>query len=349
MALSIHPAWSDLPDSALTLLAEAEQDCLFCGDSWFRLFSREVAEQSFDPCWLLLGDDRQAELVLPMMRRRGGRKKILRSMSNYYTPYFSPVGGQRDRVASLHTLLESAADSLRRFDSIEFFPLTAEVVRTFDEASRGLGFSTATAVQTYNWREAGICSFDRYWATRDSRLRNTVKRKRRKLDAEGGFAFSIAGQDDVERCLQDYRRVYGNSWKTQENYPEFIDGMIRAFAERGQLRLGFVHHDGTPVAAQIWLISAGNAYIYKLAYDEQYASRSLGTLLTHFLFRHAVEVERVHTVDYLTGDDPYKAQWMSERRPLYRLIWSNPRRPRGAVQAVRLLLQGGLHRGRPAR
>lgn len=333
MALSILPAWSDLPDSALTLLARTEQDCLFCGDSWYGLFSAEVAERSFEPHWFILSRNRQAELILPMMQRRGGGKKTLRSMSNYYTPYFAPVGGQRDGGASLRTLLELAADALRPFDSIEFFPLTEEAVRTFDQASGGLGFAVETAIQTWNWRQTGIRSFEDYWATRDSRLRNTVTRKRRKLDAEGGFTFSIAGTDDIESSLRDYQRVYGNSWKTQENYPQFIDGLLRAFARRGQLRLGFVHHDGIPVAAQIWLLGAGTAYIYKLAYDEQYRSRSVGTLLTHYLFRHAVEVEQVHTVDYLTGDDPYKAQWMSQRRPLYRLIWSNPRRPRGAAQA----------------
>ena len=334
MALSILSAWSDLPDSAQTLLARAEQDCLFCGDSWYGLFSRTVAERSFEPRWFVLSRERQAELILPMMHRPGSGKKVLRSMSNYYTPYFSPVGARHDPETSLHTLLELAADALRQFDSIEFFPLTAAAARAFDQASHGLGFVAARAIQTYNWRQTGIRCFDEYWATRDSRLRNTVKRKRRKLDAEGGFTFSIAGTDDVERALLAYRHVYRNSWKTQENYPEFIDGLLRAFARRGQLRLGFVHHDGTPVAAQIWLLGAGTAYIYKLAYDERYSARSLGTLLTHFLFRHMVEVEQVHTVDYLTGDDPYKAQWMSDRRPLYRLIWSNPRRPRGAAQAV---------------
>ena len=337
MEVSVFSAWSELPESALQRLDCAGRYCPFSGRSWFALFSREVAERGFEPCWLMLGD---GQLLLPMMRDPRRRKKTLRSLSNYYSPYFSLAGDGQHDGAALRRLFGLARSTLRGFDSIEFFPLTADTARTFREAAATLGFCASTTIQTWNWRQPGIDDFEHYWASRDSRLRNTVQRKLRKLQSMGGFEFSVAGDADIEQTLSDYRKVYDRSWKTDENYPDFIDGLIRMSAGQGMLRMGFVRHEGIPVAAQLWLVHGRTAYIYKLAYDERYKATSVGTLLTHYLFRHVIEADRVRTVDYLTGDDAYKAQWMEERRALYRLTLSNPRRPRGALQA----LEYGLRR-----
>jgi len=37
-------------------------------------------------------------------------------------------------------------------------------------------------------------------------------------------------------------------------------------------------------------------------------------VLTAALMQHALDVDRVQTVDYLIGDDAYKREWMSHRR-----------------------------------
>ena len=59
---------------------------------------------------------------------------------------------------------------------------------------------------------------------------------------------------------------------------------------------------------------ARRAYIFKLAYDEEYAKWSAGTVLTAHMFRHELDIDRVVEIDYLTGDDPYKGAWMTQRR-----------------------------------
>ena len=51
-------------------------------------------------------------------------------------------------------------------------------------------------------------------------------------------------------------------------------------------------------------------------------------------------------IDYGTGDDAYKAEWMDRRRPLYRLDLYDPTSPRGLAGAARAGAKALVHRFR---
>ena len=53
------------------------------------------------------------------------------------------------------------------------------------------------------------------------------------------------------------------------------------------------------------------------------------------VMKHVIDIDRVHTIDYLIGDDPYKKEWMSQRRERHGIIAFNPRRPRGLLAGIR--------------
>ena len=55
---------------------------------------------------------------------------------------------------------------------------------------------------------------------------------------------------------------------------------MREAAGLGALRLGIAWHDGTPIAAQLWISSNGRATVMKLAHDGAHDAWSPGTLLT---------------------------------------------------------------------
>ncbi|MGQ3178824.1 MAG: GNAT family N-acetyltransferase, partial [Blastomonas fulva] len=71
----------------------------------------------------------------------------------------------------------------------------------------------------------------------------------------------------------------------------------------------------------------GTAYIHKLAHDERHIQASPGTLLTHALFSHVIDTDHVDLVDFGTGSDPYKRDWMEDVRPRYRLEMMWPKAP----------------------
>jgi CelD/BcsL family acetyltransferase involved in cellulose biosynthesis len=51
--------------------------------------------------------------------------------------------------------------------------------------------------------------------------------------------------------------------------------------------------------------------------------------------RQVIDIDRVQEIDYLTGDDAYKNQWMSHRRERRGLIAFNPRTVGGLAALVR--------------
>ena len=83
--------------------------------------------------------------------------------------------------------------------------------------------------------------------------------------------------------------------------------------------MGIAEIAGQPVAAQFWTVEGGTAFIHKLAHDERYRKQSPGTLLTAEMFAHVIDTDRVELVDFGTGDDPYKRDWMEEVRIRWRV------------------------------
>jgi len=120
---------------------------------------------------------------------------------------------------------------------------------------------------------------------------------------------------------------------------DFVPRLIRVAAAQGWLRLGVLRLKGEPVAAQLWLVGGGKANIFKLAYVQGFERYSAGSVLTSALMQHVMEQDQVLEVDYLSGDDPYKQDWMSNRRVRVGLVAFDPRSIRG-------LRAGLLHFGR---
>ena len=96
-----------------------------------------------------------------------------------------------------------------------------------------------------------------------------------------------------------------------------------------------IYHQEVPVAAQIWFVSNGTAYIFKLAYRTSYRKTSVGTVLTAALIEQVIAVDRVSSIDFLTGDDNYKKDWMQSQRNLYRMIGCNKQTVHGNLQRAR--------------
>lgn len=157
-------------------------------------------------------------------------------------------------------------------------------------------------------------SFAEYWAGRPGALRETVRRKSRKGEVTLRIAdtFSCADWDA-------YEAIYRLSWKPGEGSPAFLRQWAQAEGAAGRLRLGMAEIAGQPVAAQFWTVEGGTAFIHKLAHDERFRKQSPGTLLTAALFAHVIDTDRVAEVDFGTGDDPYKRDWMEEVRQRWQL------------------------------
>jgi CelD/BcsL family acetyltransferase involved in cellulose biosynthesis len=92
-------------------------------------------------------------------------------------------------------------------------------------------------------------------------------------------------------------------------------------------------------------VENGVALIHKLAHRESAAETSPGTVLSAAMFRHVIDVDNVDIIDFGTGNDHYKADWMDGNTPLMQIMAHNPLTPAGLAGAAKAGLSR-LVRGR---
>ena len=338
--LQIYDALEALPGEFHALFAKAGRQSVFNTWTWYANFVESVLAPGDRLRIYALrspGGEPRAVLVTQHAARRRFSVRKLASLSNYYSSLFGPVVDPDD--PELEPLLAALARALARdrsrWDQIYLNPLAVEGqgFETLLRALRGEGFLVDRFFSFGNWYvPVGSRTFGQYVEGRP----RTGARQRKKLLPSPRFRFSLATQpEEVERAMTDYERVYRSSWKTDEPYPGFMPGLARRCAEQGWLRLGVAYLDGEPAAAQLWIIAEGTASIFKVAYDPRFAKESVGTLLTSLIMEHVVDRDKVRVVDYLTGDDGYKKDWMSHRRERWGIVAFNPRTLRGLACAAR--------------
>ena len=314
----------------------------FACSAWVLNFIEQVADDGWTfvvPEYAL--GERQSLMLLCHDLDAARRCK---AATNYYASLFSPlissVVSDGDRRDVAEQLVGQLAGSKPRCAVVNLAPLDVEAADTsaVQQAFTRRGWYVRRYFCFGNWYLpcAGV-SFDDYMKGRDSRLQNTWARKAKKFragTAGGGRLEIVTEPAQVDAAMDAYERIYARSWKNPEPYPGFVRSWAAVCARHGWLRLGLAWAGDVPIAAQFWFTMNRRAYIFKLAYAEEYANWSAGTVLSAHLFRRAMDEDKVVEIDYLTGDDPYKQSWMTERRERIGLIACDLRTPRGLVTAA---------------
>lgn len=178
-----------------------------------------------------------------------------------------------------------------------------------------------------------------YLASRPGPLRTTLKRKSARVNCT------------IHRALTDdiwdiYQSIYASSWKPEEGSPRFLERFAREEAAAGRLRLGVATVDNRPVAAQLWTVERDTAFIHKLAHREDAKAQSPGSVLSAALFAEVLDRDRVNLIDFGTGNDPYKRDWMDDIRARYRIDALRARSPRAWPILAKALLRKRVGAGR---
>ncbi len=342
----------ELPADALALLSRAEQRHIEFGADWYaNLIDKVYALEASTHEVRLHVLRRQGRVlaVLPVVAQTGAMGREVSALSNFYTAIFSPALDEDAEAEDLLPLTRALRSGGARAAAYRFSPMDPES-REFTVLKRALslsGLSTHSYFAFGNWYEPVRQNWADYLKDRSGQVRSTIKRNAKKFAAEGGRLEIVRDGERLEAGLAAYGAVYGQSWKVPEPYPDFVPGLIRLCAARGWLRLGLAWLGDKPVAAQIWIVANGRADIYKLAYDEAHKALAPGTLLTALLMEQAIDVDQVREIDYLIGDDAYKAAWMSQRRERFGLVAYDPLTLRGLLGLARQAVGETWRRLRP--
>jgi len=307
-------------------LDRACQASLYDRLAWFRLLHDHVPPSGKLAVWRARDGDKAAWLFLAVEGRKA------EAYAAWYSLRFNGIG-ESDVMTPL-------AEAVRKsgIAALELAPI--EDPEPLAAALRAAGWNIRLTEKIGNWRvRTGGEDFAAYWAKRPGQLRSTAKRKAKAA----GLDLEIFDQFDAGAWAA-YEEVYRASWKPEEGSFAFLRALAEQEGAAGTLRLGVARKNGKPLAVQLWLVEHQEATIHKLAYREDAKELSPGTILGEAMFRRVIDQDRVQIIDYGTGDDGYKRDWMDERRPLWRLEAYNPGTLRGLAGSARALA-GRLRRG----
>ena len=263
--------------------------------------------------------------IMPLQRADGG----LSSLTYFFSFTWRPLGADP-------ALLEALARDLRRkTHALQLDPLPDEdgSATRVEHALQAAGWivSRAPCDENHVLPVEGR-SFAEYWAQRPGKMRTTLKRKAKKVEVEILTRFD-------EAAWRDYQAIYAESWKPEEERSDILEAFARAEGEAGRIRLGIARAEGVAVAAQFWTVENGIAYIHKLAHVEAAKPLSAGTTLSAALFEHVIDTDGVALVDFGTGSDAYKRDWMEVNRPRYCLTALDWRQPRAWPALAKMLVR----------
>lgn len=340
MRTTVTHNFSDLSDDDYRALGRARATPLFDRPDWFEALHRQCLPDR-QPL-IITAENGRARCYLFLMRQAPGRHA---SLSNWYSFHWRPVFSRaEDEVTRRALLIACAKQAAKHAHRLHFTPVPGEdgmADRIADTFAQAGWIAHASPCDSNHVLHVNGRSFDEYWASRPGVLRSTVKRKGKKgivsIRIESAFS---------DESWADYEHVYARSWKPREGHPDFLRDLAWRESEAGCLRLGLAYIDGAPVAAQFWTVEHGEALIHKLAHDDAAKAASPGSLLSAALFQHVIDVDRVRLIDFGTGDDGYKRDWMDGVRPRIQIDLYRPQNPlswpalakRNAGQAMRALV-----------
>lgn len=325
MKFVCYTEWDQLPESADVFLAEKEKDSLFFSRSWFENLSAVALHDDHSMVLACVVADTKVMAILPLMQYAG---KTWYSLKHRYTSFYSLLLAKDDQEMVLACLAHGLVQLPVNAFLLEPVADDDNDLNNFQRVMETVGFNCELTFRHYNWiyRVQGQ-SFEDYMSERPAKLRNTISRKKRKLKREHGYDIRLYTGDEVPQKMSDYYTVYTASWKANEQYTDFLNGMVASFTKQDWPRLAVLYVKERPVAAQLWFVVHGKANIFRLSYDEMWKSYSPGSILTCYLMEYVIDNDKVKEIDFLTGNDTYKQDWMSDRRERFALSCIKSEKP----------------------
>ncbi len=270
--------------------------------------------------------------IMPMMlkieKKRGISLKTVAFAGNAYSQARCVLHNTADsekRVQQVEQLLHYFKQHGSAWDYLDLYGLQSENGNTEQivEATERCGLrSTRTVAYQNCYQDIINQSVEAYMQARPSTVRKNAPYYRRKMQREGELQFRlITTGEHIDTVMDSYYQLYAKSWKQSEDLgPTFHRDLAKIAVDKGWLRLGFLDFNEIPIACQLWLVQGATAYVLKVFYDQAYKHYSPGTVLTERILQTLLEQDKVTTIDYLQGDEPYKRDWVSQQRKREHLV-----------------------------
>jgi hypothetical protein len=302
----------------------------------------------------ITGQERVLNIAWPLIHSLSGESKSssekITSLTSFYSSVAEPIFFNSPSKEAMYQLL-SNIDKKHHWHSMQLGAFEEGIV-----AQALVEYFPYQRIfsKTDNVYQTGISDYASYYQQRPSQLRNTIKRREKKLAKAHQYRTEIITDINAfSATFTAYKMIYQHSWKGDEYSFNFIERVCLAALAENKLRLGILFVDDEPAAAQLWFLQStyddnatkGNsgqlhttASIFKLAYTPKYQHYSVGSILSLALSEHVISKDHVNSIEFGMGSEPYKKDWLTDKRTRQSYQIFNPTSIYGKLAIMRHLV-----------
>lgn len=172
-------------------------------------------------------------------------------------------------------------------------------------------------------------TWDEFLRSKRAKFRSNLRYYRRLPERDGQLLVTHRlSLKEGDEAIDNIADVELRSWKARRGNlkvstpigKKFYRLFCKYFCRQGLLDVWTASIDGTPIAFVVNIIYGGKCYHYFTCYDEKFRNISPGVLLHAEAIENAFH-QNLSEYDFLSGDEPYKERWCSDRRDIYHLIF----------------------------
>lgn len=325
----LEPAWTSLRDS----MAEKNP---FLSYAWTRACWETLCRKT-EPFIVTLWKGDQLLGLAPLCIERKLGFRTLRFIAEGRSDYLGFLCSDADGLVE-EALLKAVLADGSKWD-LAIFRQLASPFTTLHEArpSRSMAFHRRM------WTTSAFCQLSVGWDSLHERGPGWLREMRRRLRRfirDGGTAERFTGKEAIER-LHLAAAIETRSWKARKGAMRLQPGagqdlLRRAFEAMGtEIELWLAFRGEQPLAFRINFATPERLLLYQGAYDEHYSKSRAGSILSYLAIEHSWH-SGAREYDYLSGEEPYKAERTTSVRSIYHLC-AHRRALRGWLAYVLLL------------
>ena len=209
---------------------------------------------------------------------------------------------------------------------LDLFSISEEspTLAILPDLARARGYTVEVAEEDVAPRITLADTWDDYLAGLSKKDRHELRRKFRRLDAQGNWRwYCVSDPAEAAERMDTFVDLMRRSDPAKAEFltPEreaFFRRMVEATATEGMLRLFFMEMDDLAVAASLCFDYDGVRMLYNSGHDPEYRYYSVGLLLHSLCLRDALE-KGYRCFDFLRGNEPYKYRLGGTDHHLFRI------------------------------
>lgn len=290
------------------LLGHSSVNNLYVTPVWQELWWNAFQDGRSLAGFYFTGDDGEITAIASLSRAEDHYSLVGNSDTFDYNDFIVAAGYEDFFYpALLDTISANGATRLDLFSISEESPTLA----ILPDLARSKGYAVNVAQEDVAPRIRLPATWDEYLAGLSKKDRHELRRKLRRLDAQGNWRWDcVSDPAEATARMDTFVDLMRRSDPAKAEFltaerEAFFRRMVQATAAEGILRLFFMEMDDLPVAASLCFDYDGVRMLYNSGHDPEYRYYSVGLLLHSLCLRDALE-NGYRYFDFLRGNEPYK-------------------------------------------